>query len=748
MRSVACRSRRLLAIAVGVAAALATQPAPASASLTLTSAKLDGATSITSPPGGVMQAKVSGKATGGDKWQSTGYRFGPSTHCADTGGGGGNGTVEFDVTAPGEPGTYNVGFTARGEDDCGGAQSDELVLTDGLRVTTPAPNPNLPPRCGITVMLVLDKSGSIESSHATEAVRNAARAFLTALSGTGSKVSITDFSTTAKQQIGYTTVTDDSIRDVFNPYLQNDYKPAGTTNWEDAFTKVKVANADRAQPTADLVVFITDGDPNTINKAGGGTERITPDGAVETLLPAQHEADAVKGQGSHVFAVGVGAAVTKPASARRLTAVSGFQQFPQTAFERADYTLVENFSDLAAALRQVAIALCRASVSITKLVDEGDGVYRPDSGWKFTADVSVEGGYRWVQPAPPPESGPVSEVTGDDGVETFQWKPTKENESTVTISEEVKPGYQFVDYDCVTNAPGRSRRKHSTADSGPVGTGTIGPNEYARCTVRNRILPGTIEIEKEANPQGPQEFPFTASLEPPAFSLVDEAGGESSSRTYTGLLPGTYTFSEQVPENWALTGITCTNSNVVIPGPELSVTIGPGESVVCTYHDTRTDPPPPNPPEPPTPPGPPTPGPPTPPTPPPTTSLKIVKTAPRTARVGQRVTFKLTVTNVGRVAAKKVLVADVPSATVALASLKSGRPARLVRGNAVWSVGTLAPGAKRTIRGSVLIKSGTPGLKRNLALAAGSNTKLARDRADTRLRARQAVAPVVSPLTG
>ena len=80
--------------------------------------------------------------------------------------------------------------------------------------------------------------------------------------------------------------------------------------------------------------------------------------------------------------------MTKPTSARRLTAISGFDQFPGTDFEQADYTLVENFDDLAAALREIAIALCKASVTITKLVDEtpgdaNDANYKPQAGWTF-----------------------------------------------------------------------------------------------------------------------------------------------------------------------------------------------------------------------------------------------------------------------------------------------------------------------------------------------------------------------------
>ena len=57
----------------------------------------------------------------------------------------------------------------------------------------------------------------------------------------------------------------------------------------------------------------------------------------------------------------------------------------------------------------------------------------------------------------------------------------------------------------------------------------------------------------------------------------------------------------------------------------------------------------------------------------------------------------------------------------------------MARGSVTWNLGTLAPGARRTIRGSVLISGGTPGLKRNVALAAAANARVADDHADTRL---------------
>jgi uncharacterized repeat protein (TIGR01451 family) len=118
--------------------------------------------------------------------------------------------------------------------------------------------------------------------------------------------------------------------------------------------------------------------------------------------------------------------------------------------------------------------------------------------------------------------------------------------------------------------------------------------------------------------------------------------------------------------------------------------------------------------------------------------LRVVKSAPRFARVGQRIRFSLTVTNVGAIDATSVQVADVPPAALTLSGLAATSGMRRVRGNAVWRLGTLAPGATRTVHGSAIIKSGTPGLKRNLALATALNANLARNRVDTRVLAARA----------
>jgi uncharacterized repeat protein (TIGR01451 family) len=725
----------------------------ASAGLEVTSATLDGVTSSSSPPGSVLPARVTVRRTNSTAWRSTSVRSQGASQCINTPDHTGNGTTSesFNTTAPPTPGNYDIGFTAWSGAGCSGVESAELVLTDGLRVTKPATNKDLPPRCGINVILVLDESTSIRTSNATEHVRDAARAFLVALAGTGAAVSIVDFSTSAARPIPYVVVTTESIANTFEPYLRTGYNPNGWTNWEAAFEQVNVANTQGI--VADLVVFVTDGDPTARNNPPGAPITGLTEGAVAAMRPAAHQADIVKVQGSHVLALGVGEAVTNPVSASRLTAVSEFDEYPPAPFAEADFTLVKNFANLAAALRLIAVELCEASITVTKQVDEGDGVFKPDDGWEFTASVSMSAGnYAWLQPAPPPATGTRSDFTDSAGVAKFQWQPSNSNAtSTVAIAEVTKPGYQFVDAACQVVAPGRARTRflRRTRLTEPAATVTIGPNQYATCLVRNRVIPGTIEIEKAAIPESSQAFAFAGSLG--GFSLIDDGTGTQSSRTFAGLAPGTYTVTETVPADWSLTSISCIpTAAAAIAGGQVTITLTSGGSVVCTYTNTRIDSPVPPEPTPNPQPGPnPTPAPPGPPpepTPAPTpvvtpiptpatTELEVRKIAPRNARVGQRVRFAITVSNTGTATATNVRVADIPSAAMTLAGLSTTHRPRLVRGTAIWTIPSIPPGASSRVTGSIRIAAGTPGLKRNVVIAAADNASAAASRRDTRLLA-------------
>ena len=106
MRSLVRSFRAILAL-VGSVMALVGCPGVASADLTVTGARIDGVTSTSSPPGGVMDASVTVDITQGSEWEGTevGPLLSRNRRCVDTDDeDGGTETDSFNVTSPGRPG--------------------------------------------------------------------------------------------------------------------------------------------------------------------------------------------------------------------------------------------------------------------------------------------------------------------------------------------------------------------------------------------------------------------------------------------------------------------------------------------------------------------------------------------------------------------------------------------------------------------------------------------------------------------
>ena len=226
------------------------------------------------------------------------------------------------------------------------------------------------------MILVLDESGSIGTTKppATEQVRNAARAFLTPLAGTGSKVAVVEFSTAAHLGVAYQTVTAETIASKFEPYLKNEYDPSGWTNWKDALLLSKKTSD--GQPKADLVVFVTDGDPTAYNEGSGQKTNTSNADALNKAIP---QANAIKNDHIKIFGVGVGSALNNSDSQNRLKKITGTKVATGDSVADADVIFVQDFGALAAKLASIAREMCRSSVTITKKVDaDGDGQFDDD----------------------------------------------------------------------------------------------------------------------------------------------------------------------------------------------------------------------------------------------------------------------------------------------------------------------------------------------------------------------------------
>lgn len=778
------RVRRLSFGLVAAVAAVLAVPAVASAAITVKGVTLNGAASLSAPPGSVaFSSEMTVSLTAGTTWRSIQYSYNSDmsgSTCrqlsANVTGSGGSKTIPSGVVFPRTPDTYNAYFVATSGTSCGGTKSAVFTLRNAVRVSKPGDNPNLAAGCGLDVMLVLDESSSIASSGATQAVRNAATSFVQSLSGTGSHVAITVFSSTARLGVGYTLVNQSTVADVFTPYINTKYSPNGTTNWQAAFETVKQANAAAAENLAgarhaDLVVFITDGDPNTVTNANGSTTyRSGQDGGIESMVPAVAAADTVKGQRSHVFVVGVGSSVSNAESEARLTAISGPTAFPSDthAFGETDYTIVNKFAELEQALREISVSLCESSLIVTKLVDSADGNgYVVAPGWSFTTTVSASGGHEWIEPPGTPADAPSrTGTTGSGGVARFEWRTNSADaEASVAVAEHQQAGFEFVKAECQTVSPsGTSPLESSTTG---IPSATLKPREFRACDVYNQQAVAHLTVTKALVPASDVgRFDLLVDGEP----RIEQVGDGGSTGPLT--LPlGTYTVSERVSAaesptvtlSQYTTSTSCVNQNgaVVASGTgsaPVPVTLASSaDNVVCTITNTRVVEP-----EPPITP----PGPDIVPPPPcgdfasadpecdaglipaiPLATLSIDKRMPAHAAPGSRVRVTITVTNHGPDAAQVVVVRDTPPGGGRLVVTPGHEVTARRDGSVQWQLGTIAAGQSRTIHVTMVVGATHPGGSvRNTAVAGARNAVTVV--ANASLRAVSASRPTPPAVTG
>jgi hypothetical protein len=303
----------------------------------------------------------------------------------------------------------------------------------------PAANPPIEGSCGVDVTLVLDASGSIESSHAVNDVRDAADAFLDSLNNTDSTARVTQFATVSQQLAPRTSIDDASLaqggalRSAINGYYNpKPPRPGGVNFWQydgsgnaldsrnyrqnnslNQYTNWDQGLDQADQGASELVVFITDGDPTAFdfNQPGDPFDPgPPPDVAVQTdrsnaaqvtIDRAVEEANQIKtgATSSRMLAVGVGQALSSNASRDRLVAISGPQVVRNAdlasidSINDVDVALVTDFGDLAQFLRQVVLELCSPSLTIRKLAQSaGSADYDPAPGWDMTVTPTVPGG--------------------------------------------------------------------------------------------------------------------------------------------------------------------------------------------------------------------------------------------------------------------------------------------------------------------------------------------------------------------
>jgi predicted outer membrane repeat protein len=134
--------------------------------------------------------------------------------------------------------------------------------------------------------------------------------------------------------------------------------------------------------------------------------------------------------------------------------------------------------------------------------------------------------------------------------------------ATYSVSENPAPGWVQTGVSCDNGA---------TPD-----TINLTPGATVRCIFTDTKLSSITVVKQAVGGNG--SFAFTGSLG--AFNLAT-AGG-TAQRTFANLLPGSYRISETVPSGWRLTDAGCANGS-----SPASITLTPGEAVICTFANTR-----------------------------------------------------------------------------------------------------------------------------------------------------------------
>lgn len=110
-------------------------------------------------------------------------------------------------------------------------------------------------------------------------------------------------------------------------------------------------------------------------------------------------------------------------------------------------------------------------------------------------------------------------------------------------------------------------------------------------------LPGSITIIKDARPNRDVDFGFgTTGLTPAGFRLNDDGQGDENRITFGDLAAGTYGVTEQTKKGWLLAEVRCAGSgSSTVDGASVSIELGPGQEMTCTYVNEQADKPKPEP---------------------------------------------------------------------------------------------------------------------------------------------------------
>ncbi len=213
----------------------------------------------------------------------------------------------------------------------------------------PVSNPKLNDACGLDIMLVMDRSGSIDPTEMAQ-MNTAAKSFVDAfLPSTPTMMGVVNFDATAVLDQALTSNVTDIKAKIDSPSLGG-----GLTNWEAAILAAKAeleGSNDRADAThPDLLIMFSDGDPTT------------SDGPLSDMDDAVVAANGAKTSAStmpiRILGVGIGSGVTTSSFEKITNGVGTSSIVPPASVTKDTDIILADFGTLATTLGNLANALC------------------------------------------------------------------------------------------------------------------------------------------------------------------------------------------------------------------------------------------------------------------------------------------------------------------------------------------------------------------------------------------------------
>ncbi|MFZ6035881.1 MAG: SdrD B-like domain-containing protein [Patescibacteria group bacterium] len=435
--------------------------------------------------------------------------------------------------------------------------SHVVLYTEPSTVT----NPPLGNACGLDITLVFDGSGSIDGTEYGQ-MQTAFNGFVDAfIPGTPTIMSVVEFATDAVLRQGFT----GNATTLHNEINENRVQPGGQyTNWEDGLWRARQvllndANERPAKP--DVVIFASDGNPNTIGIDGAGTNN-NAGGETNAVNAAVVRANELKNDGVRIVALGIG----NDLDVANLQKISG----PVVANNAAEITVTSDvikadFNTLASVLSELADELCGGKILVQKQIDaNNDGIVDVDGsvqhpalvGWDFTVSNDAK-------------------TTTDTGSLEFSVL-----NGTYTVTE--------------TNMKSDMHLQSAVCkkDNQPIGTVnlanrtvsglTMGTDETITCTFVNAADTYKLRVKKNVDLNGDGDVDDANEYHVTNWTWDIQNGAQNiATSDWRTLVAGSYTISEDQKPGFHVTDLSCDNGQSF--GATESATVNLTQDVTCVF---------------------------------------------------------------------------------------------------------------------------------------------------------------------